>query len=165
MNTQSQIENMMNNFNQIDKVKLYDVESFIHGDLQSVHARIKELNAKLGKNVFDYFEHPPIPSLDGEENNLDEPLYCIYGVVTGREINDLDLDQDFLINDYEVKFIPQVEDYCLMIDGKSDGYVYHYTTIVDMINDGFTWKSNEKFKRMTRMTSEELQYFLDNRKY
>jgi len=64
----------------------------------------------------------------------------------------------------KVDFIPQVEDYCLLIDGKSDGYVYHYTTIVDMINDGFTWKSNEKFKKMTRMTPEELQYFIDNRK-
>jgi hypothetical protein len=52
-----------------------------------------------------------------------------------------------------------------MIDGKSDGYVYHYTTIVDMINDGFSWNSNEKFKKMTRMTAEELQYFLDNRKF
>ena len=64
----------------------------------------------------------------------------------------------------KVEFIPQVEDYCLMIDGKSDGYVYHYTTIVDMINDGTKFNSNEKFKRMTRMTPEELQHFLNNRK-
>lgn len=63
----------------------------------------------------------------------------------------------------KVEFIPQEEDYCLMIDGKSDGYVYHYTTIVDMINDGCQW-SNQKFKKMTHMTPEELQYFLDNRK-
>jgi hypothetical protein len=64
----------------------------------------------------------------------------------------------------KVEFIPKVEDYCLMIDGKSDGYIYHYTTIVDMINDGTKWNSNEKFKRMTRMSPEELQHFIDNRK-
>ena len=64
----------------------------------------------------------------------------------------------------KVEFIPSTEDYCLMIDGKSDGYVYHFTTLVDMVNDGFTLKSNEKFVRMTEMTLEQLQNFLANRK-
>jgi hypothetical protein len=51
-----------------------------------------------------------------------------------------------------------------MIDGKSDGYVYHFTTLVDMVNNSFTLKSNEKFVRMTEMTLEQLQNFLANRK-
>lgn len=65
----------------------------------------------------------------------------------------------------KVEFVPQVEDFCLMINGKSDGYIYYYTTIVDMVNDGLKLNSNEKFKRMTRMTTTEMQYFLANRKY
>jgi hypothetical protein len=65
----------------------------------------------------------------------------------------------------KVEFVPQVEDFCLMIDGKSDGYIYHYTTIVDMVNDNLKLNSNEKFKRMTRMSQEELRYFQTNRKY
>jgi hypothetical protein len=64
----------------------------------------------------------------------------------------------------KVEFIPQREDFCLMIDGKSDGYVYHFTTIVEMLNDGFILKSNEKFSRMTDMSWKELQHFLSNRK-
>lgn len=65
----------------------------------------------------------------------------------------------------KVEFIPSKEDFCLMIDGKSDGYVYHYTTVIDMINDRTKFISIERFKQMTRMTQEELRYFLANRKW
>jgi hypothetical protein len=61
-------------------------------------------------------------------------------------------------------FVPKAEDFCLMIDGKSDGYVYHYTTVIDMINDGTKFNLNKRFKSMIFMSQEELQYFLDNRK-
>ena len=64
----------------------------------------------------------------------------------------------------KVDFVPSREDFCLLIDGKFDGYVYHFTTLVDMVNDGLTLKSNEKFVRMTEMTLEQLQNFLANRK-
>ena len=64
----------------------------------------------------------------------------------------------------KVEFIPQRGDFCLIRDGKSDGYCYHYYTIVEMLNDGFTLKSNEKFIQMTEMTNEQLQSFVDNRK-
>jgi hypothetical protein len=64
----------------------------------------------------------------------------------------------------KVDFVPSREDFCLLIDGKFDGYCYHFPTIVDMVNNGFTLKSNEKFVRMTEMTLEQLQNFLANRK-
>jgi len=62
------------------------------------------------------------------------------------------------------QFIPRSEDYCLMIDGKSDGFIYHYTTVVESINGGFSLNPNERLVRMTDMTWQELQYFLSNRK-
>lgn len=160
--------NMLNNFQQIDKVKLYNVETYIHGDQLEVETFVNELNTLAKQTKFEYELTEAVPSLDGEEIDPNQPVYLVYGIVTEKDIKDLNLHLDFLISDYQqpkVEFIPMVEDYCLMIDGKSDGYVYHYTTIVDMINDGFTWKSNEKFKRMTRMTHDELQHFLNNRKF
>jgi hypothetical protein len=59
---------------------------------------------------------------------------------------------------------PSEQDYCLMIDGKSDGYIYHHSTLVEMINNGFVLNSNEKFKRMTTLTLEEFEYFHSNQK-
>jgi hypothetical protein len=160
--------NMLNNFQQIDKVKLYNVETYIHGDQLEVETFVKELNTLAKQTKFEYELTEAVPSLDGEEIDPNQSVYLVYGIVTEKDIKDLNLHLDFLISDYQqpkVEFIPIAEDFCLMIDGKSDGYVYHYTTIVDMINDGFTWKSNEKFKRMTRMNHDELQHFLNNRKY
>jgi len=66
-------------------------------------------------------------------------------------------------NKQSIPFIPKQEDYCLMIDGKSDGYIYHYITIVKMINDGFVLKPSERFVRMTEMTWQQLQDFLTNK--
>ncbi len=85
----------------------------------------------------------------------------VYDIIEESELN---YEMEKLNYQPKVEFIPSTEDYCLMIDGKSDGYVYHFTTIVDMVNNGFTLKSNEKFVRMTEMTLEQLQNFLANRK-
>lgn len=67
-------------------------------------------------------------------------------------------------NGTKTMFVPSREDFCLMIDGKSDGYCYNYYSIVEMLNNGLTLKSNEKFVRMTEMTFKQLQNFLANRK-
>lgn len=64
----------------------------------------------------------------------------------------------------KVDFVPKPEDYCLMINSKFDGSIYHYSTIVEMINDGFTLMSNEKFIRMSELTVQELLQFVETRK-
>jgi hypothetical protein len=64
----------------------------------------------------------------------------------------------------KVDYVPCKEDYCLMIDGKFEGSIYHYSTIVDMMFDGFRLKPNEKFVRMTELTVEELLQLLEIRK-
>jgi hypothetical protein len=85
----------------------------------------------------------------------------VYDIIEESELN---YEMEKLNLQPKVDFVPSREDFCLLIDGKFDGYVYHFTTLVDMVNDGLTLKSNEKFVRMTEMTLEQLQNFLANRK-
>jgi hypothetical protein len=64
----------------------------------------------------------------------------------------------------KVEFKPLKEDFCLLTDGKSDGYIYHYPTIVEMVNNGFSLEKNQEFKCMVAMSVEELQHFLSVQK-
>lgn len=64
----------------------------------------------------------------------------------------------------KVEFNPKKEDYTLMVDGKSDGYIYHFTTVIDIMNDGTKLEPNQRFKRLIALNPSEAQYFMDNRK-
>jgi hypothetical protein len=56
------------------------------------------------------------------------------------------------------------EDYCLFINGESDGYSYHHTTVVEMVNDGFKLEENEEFVQMSEMTRDQTESFKENYK-
>jgi|LakMenEpi03Aug12_release.lakeMendotaPanAssembly.Ray.scaffolds.fasta_scaffold624703_2 hypothetical protein len=64
----------------------------------------------------------------------------------------------------KVEFVPSEGDYVLLIDGKSDGYVYHHTSVVEFINCGYALKPDQEFRRMTELTVDEMLYFLNHRK-
>ena len=65
----------------------------------------------------------------------------------------------------KVEFIPSNEDYCILINGKSDGFSYHYTTIIESISNGFKLEPNEQFVRMIHLTNAQLQHFIENKKF
>ena len=92
---------MLNNFQQIDKVKLYYVETYIHGDQLEVETFVKELNTLAKQTKFEYELTEAVPSLDGEEIDPNQPVYLVYGIVTEKDIKDLNLHLDFLISDYQ----------------------------------------------------------------
>ena len=63
----------------------------------------------------------------------------------------------------KVDFVPFEGDYVLLTDGKSDGSVYHHTSVVEFLNAGYVLKPNQEFRRMTELTVEEMLYFLEHR--
>lgn len=63
----------------------------------------------------------------------------------------------------KVDFVPRPEDYCLMIDGTFDGQVYHHSTIVGMLNEGYVQKYNQKFVCMAELSVQELLQFVECR--
>jgi hypothetical protein len=74
------------------------------------------------------------------------------------------LDTPLLLHSGVEKFVPFEGDYVLLIDGKSDGSVYHHTSVAEFVNCGHVLKPNSEFKRMTELTVEEMSFFLRHRK-
>ena len=60
-------------------------------------------------------------------------------------------------------FNPFRENYCFMIANESDGHIYHYSTVIEMINNGFTIGGNQ-FKRTTDMSQDEINQYFKNKK-
>jgi hypothetical protein len=63
----------------------------------------------------------------------------------------------------KVDFVPSEGDYVLLTDGKSDGYVYHHTRVVEYLNAGYVLKPDQEFRRMTELTVDEMLQFVECR--
>jgi hypothetical protein len=84
------------------EIPLYYVETYIHGTETEVLDFVLELNILAKGEYFQYELTDPVPSLDGEEIDPNQPVYLVHGIVTEKDIKDLNLHLDFLISEHPI---------------------------------------------------------------